>query len=63
MGDMHISHLVTKVAIFIGFELRTPSTPSIGLHPIMLAPCYWLKFFGIKNKYSIIKSFTVERTW
>ncbi len=34
-----------KVAIFNWFELRTPSTPSIGSHPYMLAPCYWLKFF------------------
>ncbi len=36
----------TKVAIFISFELRTPSTPSIGLHPSMLALCYWHRFFS-----------------
>ncbi len=35
----------TKVAIFIRFELRTPSAPSVGSHPSMLAPCCWLKFF------------------
>ncbi len=34
-----------KVVIFIWFELRTPSAPSVGLHPSMPAPCYWLKFF------------------
>ncbi len=38
-------HLVEKVAIFILFELSTPSPPSIGLHPSMLAPCYWHNFF------------------
>ncbi len=35
-----------KVAIFIWFELRTPSTPSIGLHPSILALCYWHSFFN-----------------
>ncbi len=44
MGDVCVSHLVEKVAIFIWFELRTPSAPSIGSHPSMLAPCYRLKF-------------------
>ncbi len=41
----------TKVAIFISFELRTPSAPFVGSHPSMLAPLHWLKFFlnGIKN--------------
>ncbi len=29
MGDVFDSRLVEKVAIFIWFELRTPSTPSI----------------------------------
>ncbi len=37
----------TKVVIFIWFELRTPSAPSVGSHPSMLVPCYWLTFFAL----------------
>ncbi len=40
MADVCVSHLVDKVPIF-----RTASTPSVGSHPSMLAPCYWHSFF------------------
>ncbi len=37
-----------EIAIFIWFELRKPSTLSIGLHPSMLAPCYLHSFFFLE---------------
>ncbi len=39
MADVCVSQLVENVAIFMLFELRTPSTR-------MPAQCYWLKFVG-----------------
>ncbi len=31
--------------IYLIWTKTTPSTPSMGLHPCMLSPCCWLKFF------------------
>ncbi len=50
-----------KVAIFFLFELRTPSTPSIGIHPSMLAPRYWLNFFISFHNVSL--SFCGSQWW
>ncbi len=46
MGCMCVSHLVTKVAIFIWFELRTTITPSTGSHPSTVGLWYWPKFLS-----------------
>ncbi len=47
----------TKIAILFWFELRTPSTPSIGLHPSMLAQCYWHSLFENGYWYHIANSY------
>ncbi len=47
-----------KVAIFIWFHWRIPSTPSIGWHPSMLAPCYWHTFFQPIFKISNVQQAT-----
>ncbi len=41
----HISHLVDKSSNMYLFWTKNTSYPSIGLHPNMLAPYYWLKLF------------------
>ncbi len=61
----HISPIWwTKVAIFIWFELWTPSASPIGSHWSRLVPCYWQSFFvnGIKhyrNCYCMCTLYTV----